>query len=413
MKNKKQRWRLIYLVPMALGIHVKNQIKAKNPTVIAGVSAVCVLLLALIILPFVTGGRDGSPSEAFPSPSAPVMASPTPTATPTPTPQPVSLTLSFAGDCTFGLDETFGYSGSFNEMYDNQGAGYFLQNVRDIFAADDLTVVNFEGTLTQSQERADKTYAFKGDAEYVDVLTSASVEAANIANNHTSDYGEQGLEDTKNALTEAGIDWFGFEDTKIVDINGVKVGFTGQYTVYEDDAHFTQLEENIKALQDAGAQLIVANFHWGLELDYYPEADQVALAHAAIDAGAHLVIGHHPHVLQGIELYKGRYIVYSLGNFCFGGNSSPNDYDCMIFQQTFTLTGDTVNTDDNINVIPCRCSSTTSYNDYCPTPAEGDVKASILDTIWTLSEPLDGEPQKVYEILMGVEGADSESSLME
>lgn len=85
----------------------------------------------------------------------------------------------------------------------------------------------------------------------------------------------------------------------------------------------------------------------------------------------------------------------------------------MIFQQTFTLTGNMVNTDDNIHVIPCRCSSTTSYNDYCPTPAEGDVKTSILDTIWTLSEPLDGEPQKVYEILMGVEGADSESSLME
>lgn len=151
----------------------------------------------------------------------------------------------------------------------------------------------------------------------------------------------------------------------------------------------------------------------GLELDYYPEADQVALAHAAIDAGAHLVIGHHPHVLQGIELYNGRYIVYSLGNFCFGGNSSPNDYDCMIFQQTFTLTGDTVSTDNNINVIPCRCSSTTSYNDYCPTPAEGDVKTSILDTIWTLSESLEGEPQKIYEILMRDDETAPESSSME
>lgn len=284
-----------------------------------------------------------------------------------------------------GMDSYFTYATSFNAKYQQQGPEYFLQNVREIFSQDDLTVVNFEGTLTNSQDRADKSYAFKGDPEYVKALTSSSVEVANLANNHTQDYGDTGFSDTKSTLAEAGIQHFGFEETTIVEVNGIKVGFTGQFTVYEGPEHLETLKANIQSLKDQGAQLIIANFHWGLELDYYPDADQIELAHAAIDAGAHLVIGHHPHVLQGMEIYKGRYICYSLGNFCFGGNPDPPDYDCMIFRQTFTLYGDMVETNEDIQVIPCLISSTTSSNDYCPTPAEGSEADRILEKIRSLS----------------------------
>lgn len=90
-----------------------------------------------------------------------------------------------------------------------------------------------------------------------------------------------------------------------------------------------------------------------------------------------MVIGSHPHVIQGYEKYHGRYIVYSLGNFCFGGNPNPSDKDCMIFQQTFTVTGNDVATDDNINVIPCSISSVSGSNNYQPTPATGDEKTRI------------------------------------
>lgn len=383
MKNKKNRWRLIYLLPLATGIYFKNQLKAKRPWAIASLSLVLLLIVGVLALPKSSPQKESPETlEVSPSPSI------SPTPSPEPTPEPITLTLTFAGDCTLGMDDYLGYSGSLNEAYDQNGGTYFLQNVKDIFSQDDLTVVNFEGTLTDSGDRADKTYAFHGDPAYTDILTSASVEVANLANNHTQDYGDQGFADTKAALEQAGISHFGFEDTLIVEVNGVKVGFTGQFTVYEGPEHLELLEKNIQSLKSQGAQLIIANFHWGLEKDTTPESDQIELAHAAIDAGAHLVIGHHPHVLQGVELYKGRYICYSLGNFCFGGNANPPDYDCMIFQQTFTVQGDTVAQNDEVNIIPCSVSSVSGYNDYRPTPAEGTDQNRILEKLRYLSDGL-------------------------
>ena len=96
-------------------------------------------------------------------------------------------------------------------------------------------------------------------------------------------------------------------------------------------------EAKYQSLKKAGAQVIIVNFHWGIEKQYTPDENQKALAHLAVDEGADLVIGHHPHVLEGIEEYNGKYICYSLGNFCFGGNSTPSDTDSMIVQQTFTF----------------------------------------------------------------------------
>ncbi len=380
MKNQKQRWRLIYLAPLAVLIYFKNLLKAKSPGAIAVLSAAILVVLALILAPVLKpvfeSRRNEEPVESpAPSPS-PAVASASPA--PTPTPEPKTVTLSFAGDCTLGRDRGFVYSTTFDAMFEEQGPEYFFQNVREIFQQDDLTVVNFEGTITDSEDRANKTWAFRGDREYLEVLTSGSVEAANLANNHVHDYGDTGYNDTRTALEEAGIRNFGFDQVALMEVNGIQVGFLGLYTVYEDPQHMEDLKARIQELKDAGAQLIIANFHWGFELDYYPEADQVELAHAAIDLGAHLVIGHHPHVLQGVEIYKGRYIAYSLGNFCFGGNAAAQDYDAMIFQQTFTLYGDEVAVNDDVTVIPCQNTSTTSRNDYCPTPATG----SEYDRIW-------------------------------
>ncbi|MCI8469291.1 MAG: hypothetical protein HFJ75_07390, partial [Eggerthellaceae bacterium] len=109
-----------------------------------------------------------------------------------PEPQPVSLTVTFAGDCTLGTDAAFDYSTSLNAKYEEVGdPSYFLRNVEPIFAADDLTIVNMEGTLTTASTRADKTFAFKGPAEFAKILSSSSVEGASLANNHSRDYGEQ------------------------------------------------------------------------------------------------------------------------------------------------------------------------------------------------------------------------------
>ena len=296
---------------------------------------------------------------------------------------PVSLTLSVVGDCTLGTDETFDYDTSLNAYYENYGADYFLQNVKDIFSADDLTIANFEGTLTDSDEREDKTFAFKAPASYTSILTGGSVEAVNTANNHSHDYGDQSFDDTLAALDDAGIVHFGYDETAVMDVKGIKVGLVGIYELYDHLEREQQLKDNIAKVKADGAQLIVVIFHWGNETETVPDSNQTTLGRIAIDEGADLVCGHHPHVLQGIETYKGRNIVYSLGNFCFGGNSSPSDMDTMIFQQTFTIDADGVKKDNVTNIIPCSISSAAydGYNNYQPTPAEGDEATRILGKI--------------------------------
>lgn len=296
---------------------------------------------------------------------------------------PVSLTLSVVGDCTLGTDETFDYDTSLNAYYENYGADYFLQNVKDIFSTDDLTIANFEGTLTDSDEREDKTFAFKAPASYASILTGGSVEAVNTANNHSHDYGDQSFDDTLAALDDAGIVHFGYDETAVMDVKGIKVGLVGIYELYDHLEREQQLKDNIAKVKADGAQLIVVIFHWGNETETIPDSNQTTLGRIAIDEGADLVCGHHPHVLQGIETYKDRNIVYSLGNFCFGGNSSPSDMDTMIYQQTFTIDADGVKKDNVTNIIPCSISSAAydGYNNYQPTPAEGDEATRILGKI--------------------------------
>lgn len=304
----------------------------------------------------------------------------------------VSFTISAVGDCTFGTDENFAYEGSMPAKYDEVGDfNYFFENVKSVFEADDLTIVNFEGTLTDSTTREDKQFAFKADKSYAEILTDGFVEAANLANNHSKDYGEQSYNDTMDALDEAGITNFGYDRVAIKKVKGIKVGLVGTYVLADGLGVKDSMEKNIQDLKDEGAQVIIASFHWGEEKAEYPNDVQVELAHAAIDAGADLVLGHHPHVLQGIEQYKGKNIVYSLGNFCFGGNMYPSDMDTMIFQQTFTLKGGKLQEDNVTNIIPCSISSVEDYNNYQPTPAAGEKETEILNKITQRSQGLSDE----------------------
>ncbi|MEY8427272.1 CapA family protein [Lachnospiraceae bacterium 46-15] len=291
------------------------------------------------------------------------------------------ITVSLAGDCTLGTDEAFAYDTSLNAYQLYRGSDYFLENVRTIFAEDDLTIINMEGPLTESTERNGEQFAFKGDPSFVDILSGSSVEAANLANNHSHDYGEQGFEDTKRILTDAGITAFGYDETALVTIKDIKIGLVGIYELHDHLERTQQLKDNIAKVKQEGADLIITIFHWGNERETVPDSNQITLGHTAIDYGADLVVGHHPHVLQGIEEYRGKYIVYSLGNFCFGGNSAPADMDTMIFQQTFTIQSGEVLADENITIIPCSISSETGFNNYQPTPAEGSEAERILQKI--------------------------------
>lgn len=295
-----------------------------------------------------------------------------------PTKKVVSVTL--VGDCTLATDINAPQDESFVSEAKKQGDyTYFLKNVADIFKEDDLTIVNFEGALSERGSRSDKQFAFRGKPEYVEILSSSSVEAATLANNHSLDYGDESFNDTVEILENAGISAFSDGDIEVKEVNGVKVGLVGLYALNEKRT--AKFKADMEAVKEAGAELIIVNAHWGEESAKVPNAKQKELAREAIDLGADLVVGHHPHVLQGIEKYNGKYIVYSLGNFCFGGNRNPSDKDAMIFRQTFTLENGQAEEDDNILIVPCSISSVSGRNNYQPTPLEGDEADRVMEKI--------------------------------
>ncbi|MCC8138300.1 MAG: CapA family protein [Clostridiales bacterium] len=300
--------------------------------------------------------------------------------------QEAVITVSAIGDCTLGTYKGSVTSTNFDTYYSMYGASWFFQNVSEILSNDDLTFANLEGPLTDSTNAADKTYAFKGDPSYTEILQDGSIEVVTLANNHSSDYGSEGLSDTKENLTAAGIDYCTGDTIAYQEISGVKIACIGIYELPTGLGCETQVRETIAEAQSEGAQLIIVAFHWGTEKENYADEIQQSLAHTAIDCGADLVVGHHPHVLQGIEKYNGKYIVYSLGNFCFGGNANPSDKDTMIFRQTFTIGTDGAALDDAIEIIPCTISSASGYNDYCPTPATGSAADEIMERINEYSE---------------------------
>ena len=268
-----------------------------------------------------------------------------------------------------------------------------------------MTIVNFEGTLTNSSTRADKTFAFKGAPSYVKILKKGSIEAVAFANNHCKDYGQQSYDDTKQILKDADIRYSSYGKTAMYKAKGKKIGMVsvnGLEGIYGSKEY---IKSGIKRLKNKDADIIIVSMHAGIERIFQPNDTQNELAHYAIDQGANLVLGHHPHVLQGIDIYKGCYIVYSLGNFCFGGNTNPADKDTMIFQQTFTFKDDKLKKDlfvikydkdenntknENLNarVIPCSISSVSYQNDYRPTVLKGDSKKRVIDRLNSYSSSM-------------------------
>lgn len=295
----------------------------------------------------------------------------------------VEITISAAGDCTLGVDSRL--NNRFNDTYNKKGAGYFFKKVKSIFSKDDLTIVNFEGTLTNSTSRANKTFTFKGPAKYTSILKKGSVEVVNLANNHTMDFGSKGFSDTKSALKKDKISYCGGSTIAYKKVKGIKIAFIG-FNLVNNYVTEQQIKDTIKKAKKKKATIIITSFHWGIEKEYYPNGKQKSYGHCAISAGADLVLGHHPHRLQGIEKYKGRYIVYSLGNFSFGGHTKPDDMDTMIFQQTFYVKNGKLQKKNDVTVIPCSISSVSSTNNFQPRVLTGDSKKRVMNKINKLSK---------------------------
>lgn len=322
-----------------------------------------------------------------PVPTSTPTPTPTPTLTPTPTPVIVTFTISAVGDVTLGVNQKQAYAGSFDEYYDIYGEDYFLKNVTELFANDDFTIANLEGVLTNSENiRTTKEWNHKGRPEYVRILSNASVEAVSLGNNHIMDYQEDGVADTIQNVTDAGMEYalsgpwgdhYGLYETE----KGITVGFVSVNEYYDGTAVYKYLKEGYKELRDAGADLVFACMHWGGDKVYEPEPAQYEIGHWCIEEGYDLVLGCHPHVIQGIECYKGKYIVHSMGNFCYGSNKNPSDKNSMIFQQTFTFVDGIPQEETQIRAIPCSLSSVTWRNDFCPRLLNGAEAVAWVDCL--------------------------------
>lgn len=286
---------------------------------------------------------------------------------------PRTFTITVGGDTTLGsTDSLRKRDDCFENVVAQNGYGYPFSGLVDLFASDDLTLINFEGTLTEATAKKEKLYNFKGPAEYTDILLLGSVEAVNIANNHIVDYLDRGKEDTIATLEDAGFVVSGGGILGIYESGGVKVGMTGYCFPYTNGKK--DISKDVKALREAGCQIVIASFHWGTEYGYDFTRDQRSIGRAAIKSGADVVIGHHPHVVQGIEKYNDSYILYSLGNLVFGGNVDPDDRDAYVARLTFTVT-ETEASAPTLEIIPIRLTEKEKGTDYRPVLAgEADAE---------------------------------------
>lgn len=273
--------------------------------------------------------------------------------------------LTFAGDCTLGSNLNHAYNGYGFFKTVNGDVDYPFVNVKTFFENDDYTFVNLEGPLCVGGNPAVKEHVFRGDPAFVEMLTANSVEFASLANNHSQDYGNIGYAETKENLENAGISYVERDSTSIITTeSGLTIGIYGS-VYYLMDAEV--IAKEIATLRRTGVDLVIFAPHWGSENSYVTTDEQVNLAHVAIDAGADIVFGTHPHVLQPMEDYNGGKIFYSLGNFCFGGNIYPKDFDTALIQLEIIRDADGSVSLGETTIIPACISSLPDRNDYQPT----------------------------------------------
>lgn len=325
--------------------------------------------------------------DPAPSPGGAASVVPAESGPQTAAPATGTLTISAVGDCTLGSDyRVAGAEGTFHLAMEkwNNDASVPFSGVVSVLGADDLTIANLETPLSRAKPAVANTFVFNGKPEYAEILTKGSVELVNLANNHTGDFGPDGAKQTIEAVEKAGVGAFGNGriDRRVVKgIEVVNIGYLGGGKGTRE-----RVVRDVKKHKRPD-NLVIVSFHWGVEGFNVPTDDQRRMGRAVIDAGANLVLGHHPHVLQGIETYHGAHIVYSLGNFVFGGHSNPADKDSMIYQEVFALEGGTVVSKES-RVVPVRISSVTTHNDFRPVLLEGEDRERVLGRVKAYSDKL-------------------------
>lgn len=290
-----------------------------------------------------------------------------------------TIDLSIVGDCMLATFKGQNFAGSLNWYAEHREPGYFFARVKGIFERDDFTIANLENVLTDNDlseipKEGNSPFWFKAPTRHCDILKAGSIEAVSLANNHTDDYGSQGYKDTVAAVSKAGLKYGTEQRTFYLKKNGFVIAVICHGLWYEAQA--SDIVRRIKAASKHSDYQIVF-YHGGAEAVHQPESWRIRASRRLVDAGADLVIGNHPHVLQPMEEYKGAHIVYSLGNFCFGGNSTPESR-TVIYKMLLTIKDGHVQKQD-ASLIPCYVY-TGSINNWQPAPIHIEKhKQEVLD----------------------------------
>ncbi|MBC8180807.1 CapA family protein [candidate division KSB1 bacterium] len=242
------------------------------------------------------------------------------------------VSIAAVGDVMYG-NHTISYIKKHGTGYPFVPTGAILQNA-------DVAFANLEAPFTDTGTKFDKRFTFKVPPKYATGLTEAGFDVVTLANNHMLDYGIEGLANTLKMLDSigvahcgAGLDLKQAREPAIIERNGFRIAVLGYSLTFPQEfwatnstggtcyPHYDYMQKSIQQ-SDSLADFTIVTFHWGSELKNYPKKYQKDYAHLAIDNGADLVLGHHPHVLQGLEIYKNRLIAYSLGNFSFASYSA-------------------------------------------------------------------------------------------
>lgn len=318
-----------------------------------------------------------------------------------------SVLLTFTGDCTLGSEEVKRVNeNSFDSVVGREGLSYPFEKVRFLLEADDLTVINLEGVLSDSAagENTGKTYRFRGPAAFAEILSGSSVEAAGLANNHTGDYGTRGLEDTQRILSEGGIAWFRARTPYLLEKDGIRIAFYAvnsfQEPTFRNDLDWLRNEIR-RVKQNGEADAVIVLFHSGSEYDACHTVTQEKIGKSFIDSGADLIVMHHPHVVQGVAVHRSRTMLYSLGNFVFGGNSEirTRPYHTWEVSSLYSLVARVrLDFSDSgaylgqaVELIPAYTSSDAPHNNFQPVPVRGEdaepvYRAVQYDTAFPLPE---------------------------
>jgi len=295
-----------------------------------------------------------------------------------PAPEVHTITLSFVGDCMLASYKGLEGKGKFNTVADSLPASHFFEKMYPIFSSDDFTVANCENVftdrdLTEKPKNHSPAYWYKSPSRNAAIYTAGAVEILSLANNHISDYGTQGKEDTIAALEAEGLLWGNESRSVIVEKHGIRIGIVmcGLWSSYQTDRAIKLLDE-----LEGQADYRIVYYHGGTERKYEPDGWRVTASEDLVDAGADLVIGGHPHVLQPMTTYKGCDIVYSLGNFLFGG-SKKTDRFTVVYQKILTVSEGKI-LEESYNLIPVyeyEGSSTTTWQPYPMEAGSADYEA--------------------------------------